>query len=187
MSFRLGGGLALLSLALLLAVAATGCGSKQSSSSSTSSSAQTANWVDGMCSALVSWGDGMQSAGKNISGGQLSKANLQKASEDADQATAKLRDDLKSLGKPPTPGAKQAKTSLQQLADDLGKNLDTIRQALAGTSSGGAAAAIPAVTGAVQAMGHELQATTTELKSLSKDEAWKKAFQSSDACQKLTR
>jgi hypothetical protein len=170
---------------ILVAVGLSGCGGDDKSSSAAS---QTATWADGMCSALVTWQEDAKAAGEKVSNGQLSKATLQDASDTVADANAKLRGDLEALGKPPTPTAKEAKSALQQLADDLRKNAEKIREALAGVSdASGVTAGVTVAAGAVEAMGHDLQDTATQLQSLSKDDAWATAFQSSESCQKLTR
>jgi hypothetical protein len=101
-------------------------------------------------------------------------------------ANKQLRDDLDSLGKPPTETVDKAKSALNQLGDDLNKNLEAIRDALAKTSGNDVSFAITAVASSVQAMSQDLQNTSTQLKALQSDDTWKKAFNSSDSCQKLS-
>ena len=169
--------------AIMLAVGLAGCGG----SKSTSASEQTATWADGMCSALVDWQNSMKAAGENVSKGQLSKQSLQDTANAVSDANKQLRDDLDSLGKPPTATTDQAKTDLQQLADDLSKNADKIREALSGVSGASdLTAALTTAAGAVQAMGKDLQTTASQLQSLSKDDTWSKAFKSSESCKKLS-
>jgi small-conductance mechanosensitive channel len=166
---------------LVLVVAAAGCGSESSSAEE-----QTASSADGLCGTLVTWQKNVTAAGEKVSQGQLSKASIEDASKAVGDANKQLRDDLSSLGKPPTPSAEEAKSALQQLSDDLSMNVDQIREALGSASGSGISAAVAAASGAVQAMGQDLQNTTTKLQSLTKDETWSKAFKSSDSCQKLT-
>jgi methyl-accepting chemotaxis protein len=165
--------------AIALAVAAAGCGSSNDTQS------QTEDWADGMCSALVDWQNSVAAAGEKVSKGDLSKSTLTDAANGVSDANKQLRDDLDSLGKPPTETADKAKADLQQLTDDLKTNIDKIREAL-GNAGNDVSAAITAVAGSVQAMSQDLQNTTTQLKALEDDDTWSKAFKSSDSCQKLS-
>ena len=170
--------LAALAATLALAVAAAGCGGSDTQS-------KTEAWADGMCSALSDWQNSVQAAGADVSKGDLSKSSLQKAANGVSDANKQLRDDLDSLGKPPTETADKAKQDLTQLTDDLKTNLDKIREAL-GNAGSDVTAAITAVSGSVQSMSQDVQNTATQLKALQSDDTWKKAFNSSDSCQKLS-
>ena len=166
-------------LVLVLAVVVAGCGGSKKSSGPTQ-----AEWANGMCSAFVDWQNNLKAAGQKVSGGNLSKSSLEATASAISDANKQLRSDLDALGKPPTPTADQAKSALQQLTEQLSKAVDQIRSAL--SSSGSVQAAITAAGGAVQSMSQDVQATATKLDSLSKDDAWKKAFQSSESCKKLS-
>jgi len=166
--------------AIVLAVAAAGCGSGNDTQS------QTEDWADGMCSALTDWQNNVVAAGEKVSKGDLSKSTLEETADGVADANKQLRDDLDSLGKPPTETVDKAKSALNQLGDDLNKNLAAIRDALANASGNDVSLAITAVGSAVQAMSQDLQNTSTQLKALQSDDTWKKAFNSSDSCQKLS-
>jgi methyl-accepting chemotaxis protein len=172
-------GLAAVAATIALAVAAAGCGSSNDTQS------QTEDWADGMCSALTDWQNSVAAAGEKVSKGDLSKSTLQDAADGVADANKQLRDDLDSLGKPPTETVDKAKADLEQLTDDLKTNVDKIREALS-SSGNDVTAAITAVSGAVQAMSQDLQNTATQLKALESDDTWSKAFKSSDSCQKLS-
>jgi len=172
--------LAALAEVLVLAVAAAGCGKSQSTADKTKS------WADGMCNALVDWQNNVVAAGEKVSKGDLSKSTLEETADGVADANKQLRDDLDSLGKPPTETVDKAKSALNQLGDDLNKNLEAIRDALAKTSGNDVSFAITAVASSVQAMSQDLQNTSTQLKALQSDDTWKKAFNSSDSCQKLS-
>jgi hypothetical protein len=164
---------------IALAVAAAGCGGSNNSAS------ETEQWADGMCSALVDWQNSVAAAGEKVSKGDLSKSTLQGAADGVSDANKQLRDDLDSLGKPPTETADKAKADLNQLTEDLQTNVEKIRDAL-GSAGNDVTAAITAVSGSVQAMSQDLQNTASQLKALESDETWSKAFKSSDSCQKLS-
>jgi ABC-type transporter Mla subunit MlaD len=162
-----------------LAVAAAGCGSSNNAADETEA------WADGMCSALIDWQSNVAAAGQKVTKGDLSKSTLQEAADGVADANKQLRDDLDSLGKPPTETVDKAKEDLEQLTDDLKTNVDKIREALS-NSGNNVNAAITAVSGAVQAMSADLQNTATQLRELEKDDTWSKAFKSSESCQKLS-
>jgi ABC-type transporter Mla subunit MlaD len=169
---------ALLAASLLLA----GCGGDKKSSSGEEAAA---SWADDLCSSFVDWQGSLQSAAGKFRSGQASQ--IQEAAHDVSDATKKLGNELRSLGKPPsTGGAEKAKSAVNELSDGLKANVDKIQQALTGLSNAqGISNAVSTIGAAVSAMGDEFSSTTTELKSLSADEPWRKAFESSDACQKL--
>jgi methyl-accepting chemotaxis protein len=164
---------------IALAVAAAGCGSSNNAAD------ETETWADGMCSALIDWQSNVAAAGQKVTKGDLSKSTLQEAADGVADANKQLRDDLDSLGKPPTETVDKAKEDLEQLTDDLKTNVDKIREALS-NSGNDVTAAITAVSGAVQAMSADLQNTATQLRELEKDDTWSKAFKSSESCQKLS-
>jgi hypothetical protein len=166
--------------AIALAGAAAGCGSSNDSAS------QTEAWADGMCNALTDWQNSVAAAGEKVSKGDLSKSTLEGTADGVADANKQLRDDLDSLGKPPTETVDKAKSALSQLGDDLNTNLESIRDALAKTSGNDVSVAITAVASAVQAMSQDLQNTSAQLKALENDDTWSKAFKSSDSCQKLS-
>ena len=170
--------LAALAATLALAVAAAGCGGSDTQS-------KTEAWADGMCSALVDWQNSVQTAGEKVSKGDLSKSSLQGAANGVSDANKQLRDDQDSLGKPPTETADKPKTDHNQHTHNHNTKNDKIREAL-GNSGSDVTAAITAVSGSVQAMSQDVQNTATQLKALESDDTWKKAFNSSDSCQKLS-
>ena len=176
--------LAGLAAVLTLALAAAGCGSSKSSSSTTTSAAQQkATWADGMCSALGTWESSVKAAGSKLSGGNLSKSTINDALGGIKDANKTLKDDLDNLGKPPTPSADEARSSLQSLSADMSQNVDKIKQAL---SSGNASGAASAASSATQAMAHDVQQTQSKLQSLSTEGSWQKAFANSAACKNLS-
>ena len=171
-----------LSLAALLAAALviSGCGGKSSSGEEAA-----ASWADNLCSSFVTWQGSLQSASTKFRSGDVSQ--IQTAAHDVSNATDKLRSELKSNGKPPsTGGAEKAKSSVNDLSDSINANVDKIKQAIGGISSAqGISNAVSTVGTAVSAMSDQFSTTTNELKSQAADNPWRKAFQSSQACQKL--
>jgi hypothetical protein len=168
-----------LAAVIVLAVAAAGCGNQ-------STADKTKSWADGMCNALVDWQNNVKAAGEKVSGGDLSKSSLQDAADGVSDANKQLRDDLDSLGKPPTPTVDKAKSDLNELSQDLSTNVDKIRDAIGNISGNDVSAAVTTIAGAVQAMGQDFQHTATQLQALENDDTWANAFKSSESCQKLS-
>jgi methyl-accepting chemotaxis protein len=167
----------LLAVALLLA----GCGGKKGSSGEEAA----ASWADDLCSGFVDWQGSLQSAAGKFRSGQVSQ--IQEAAHDVSNATKKLGNELRSLGKPPATDTSEAtKSSVNELRGGLTENVDKVQQALTDLSSAqDISSAVSTIGSAVSAMGDELSTTTAELQSLAADDPWRKAFESSEACQKL--
>jgi len=170
----------LVAVLLTLAVVAAGCGGSSDTAS------KTQDWADGMCSALDDWQNSVKAAGEKISQGDLSKSSLQEAANSVSDANKQLRDDLDSLGKPPTETVDKAKSDLTQLSNELSANLQKIQDAIGNISGNNASSAITEVAGAVQSMGQDFQNTATQLQALENDDTWSKAFKDSESCQKLS-
>src|SRR5262245_13820232 len=83
-----------------------------------------------MCSALSDWQNSVQAAGADVSKGDLSRSRRGKPASGVGDASKPLRGDLDSLGKPPTETGDKAKSALNQLGDDLNRNLEAIRDTL---------------------------------------------------------
>jgi len=168
---------------LLLVPVAAGCGSDKKSSGSDAQ----ASWADGLCSSVTVWRDSAKSAGAKVTEGRLSEATLATAASAISEATTKLGEDLRALGKPPTQVSKEARATATQLADDLKNNADQIKTAVAGVSSATEAlAAAPAIGAALSAMTDDISSAADNLQNLEKeDDTWKQAFEGSEACQNL--
>lgn len=167
-------------LAAVAVVAFSGCGGSKKNEETP------ATWTNSLCSSLVTWQDSIKSAGNKFHSGNISKSTLQDAKSTVSSANSKLKDDLKSLGKPPTQGASEARSSVSSLESSLKSNIDDIQNALSGVSSvQDIGTAVSAIGTSVSAMGSAFASTTSQLQSLADSDPWKKAFQQSEACQKL--
>jgi hypothetical protein len=167
--------------AAVLSAVSAGCGSSSKPESA-------ADWTDGLCSAVVTWTDSIKSAGSKFSSGNVSKASLQDAKSEVSAADSKLRDDLKALGKPPTTGADQARSTMSDLWESLKTDAGKIDDAVKGVSSvSDVSSAVSTITGTVTSMGAEISSASQQLKALAADDPWKKAFSESKSCQSLTR
>ncbi len=96
-----------------LAFLAAGCGGK-----SQPAAVPTNDWANSVCGALVTWTTTVKSLATNIKSNPT-KAGLQDAVTQAEDATKTLSSSLKSLGKPDTSVGQQAKSDISTLADEL--------------------------------------------------------------------
>lgn len=168
-------------LVLVLAVLAAGCGSKSSEPTST------ADWADGVCSAITTWKSSIQSGADSLKGGNLTQDSLKSAGDDVKSATDTLESDLKDLGKPDTQAGQQAKDSIDQLSSDLKTDSDSIKTAVDGvTDLSGVPAAATAIGMTLQTMQNQLTSTVNSLEQLDAQGELQTAFQQSSACQQLS-
>jgi hypothetical protein len=170
----------LLPLALVVVVAAlaAGCGSDKPPT--------TAEWADGVCSAVSTWEDSLTAAVEPLTGGDISKDSLQSAADDAKSATDTLESDLKDLGKPDTQAGQQAQDQIDTLTTQLQTDVDTIKSAAEDASGiSGITAAVTTATTTVSTMKTQVNATITSLKQLDAKGELTTAFQQSSSCQQL--
>ena len=170
-----------LTLALVVVVAAltAGCGSKKPMT--------TAEWANGVCSAVSTWKDSLTSAAEPLTSGNISKDSLQSAADDAKSATDTLQSDLKDLGKPNIEAGQQAQDQINTLASDLQADVDTIKNATNGASGvSGIASAVTTAKTTVSTMKTQVSSTFTSLKQLDATGDLTTAFQQADSCQQLT-
>jgi prophage DNA circulation protein len=171
-------------IALLGSVAAAvlvvaGCGGSKSSEETP------ASWTNSLCGSLVTWQESIKAAGNKFKG-NVSKSSLQDAKSSISSADSKLKDELQSLGKPPTEGASEARSAVSNLSNELKSNVDDIQSALSGVNSvQDVSTAVSAITTSVTAMGSAFSSTTSQLQSLAQSDPWRKAFQDSSSCQQL--
>jgi hypothetical protein len=171
-------------IALLGSVAAAvlvvaGCGGSKSSEETP------ASWTNSLCGSLVTWQESIKSAGNKFKG-NVSRSSLQDAKSSISSADSKLKDELQSLGKPPTEGASEARSAMSNLSNELKSNVDDIQSALSGVNSvQDVSTAASAITTSVTAMGSAFSSTTSQLQSLAQSDPWRKAFQDSSSCQQL--
>jgi hypothetical protein len=144
-----------------------------------------AEWADSLCGSLVTWQDSLMSAGSKIKG-NVSKSSLQEAKSSISSADSKLKDELQSLGKPPTEGASEARSAVSNLRNELESNVDDIQSAISGVNNvQDIPQAASAIGTSVSSMGSAFSSTTNQLKSVAASDPWRKAFQNSSSCQQL--
>ena len=168
-------------LVLVLAVLAAGCGSKSSEPMST------ADWADGVCSAITTWKSSITSSADSLKGGNLTQDSLTSAGDDMTSATDTLESDLKDLGKPDTQSGQQAKDSLDQLSSDLKTDSDAIKTAVDGVSDlSGVPSATATISSTLATMQSQVTSTVNSLEQLDAQGELQTAFQQSSACQQLS-
>ena len=162
-------------------VLAAGCGSDDSEPSST------ADWADGVCTAITTWTDSIKSAADPIKSGDISEGSLQSAADDVKSATDTFESDLEDLGKPDTEAGQQAKDSLDQLSSDLSTGTDTIKSAVDDASGvSGIAAAVTTVGATLATMQTQVKSAYTSLTQLDAKGELETAFQQASSCEPLT-
>jgi len=168
-----------LALVVVVAVLAAGCGSKKPMT--------TAEWANGVCSAVGTWKDSLTSAAEPLKSGNVSKDSLQTAANDVKSATDTLQSDLKDLGKPNTQAGQQAQDEINTLTSELQTDVDTIKSAAEGASGvSGISSAVTTATTTVSTMKAQVSSTVTSLKQLDAKGELNTAFKQADSCQQLT-
>jgi hypothetical protein len=170
---------------LALAVLAAGCGGGGSNSSDSTKPPE--EWADGVCSAINTWTDSLQSAAKSVTGGNLSENSLKQAASDLEDSTAQLKDDLDGLGKPDLASGDKAKQSVDTLSSNISNGVDKINGAIKDAQNGGGIVnAVTTVTSTIQTMGTQVQTTFNNLKSLDPAGELKSAFENASSCKSLS-
>jgi len=169
---------------LVLGVLAAGCGGGGGSSSSTKSPQE---WADGVCSAISTWSDSLQSASQSVTGGNLSENSLKQAANDLKDSTAQLKDDLDGLGKPDLESGDKAKEEVDTLSSNISDGVDKIDGALKDVQNGGGIVnAVTTVTSTISTMGTQVQTTFTDLENLDPKGELESAFKNASSCKSLT-
>jgi hypothetical protein len=114
---------------LALVFAVSGCGGGSSTTTSTASASPAAQWADGLCSALLTYKDAIQTAGATLKSGAVSGSAIDEATSSVTGATEDFRDDVKALPDPQLASAQTIQDTLTGLSTALSKDADTIRAA----------------------------------------------------------
>jgi hypothetical protein len=174
-------------LAVAVAVAAlvaAGCGGSKDSSSTT----PTAQWADGLCTAITTWQSAISDVATSLKGGNLTKDSLSSAANDVKSATETFTSDLGKLGKPDTAAGQQAQDSVSQLKTDIEADVKSIQDTVdAASGITGILKAVPSITATVSSAGSQISSTVTTLKGLDAKGELKSAFQQSSSCASLNK
>jgi hypothetical protein len=165
-------------VAVLLAVIglmATACGSDKSSSDSSAT-----DWANGVCSAVTTYKQSVTDAVSSLKG-DVSKDGVEAATKQIQAATDNFESDVKSLGKPETDAADQAKTTLDTLSSQLNSDLETVKSA----DGQGLLQGISIATAALATAQTQLQTAFDQLKGLDAKGELSDAFNSASSCSSL--
>jgi hypothetical protein len=157
--------------------------SAQAASSSTSAK----QWANGVCSAFVTFGDSVKSTLSDLKGSASVETAADSAKQGVQKATDDLQQSLDDLGKPSTPNAAKAQSTLKNLGDELSKDADAVTEALTPrpSSPGETASAFASIGSTAQQAVNQMKSTATTLQGLKGNDELKKAFQSSSSCKQL--
>ncbi|HEX7310207.1 MAG TPA: hypothetical protein VF232_03425 [Gaiellaceae bacterium] len=170
--------IALIFVAAALGLLAAGCGSKSPPS--------TAEWVDGVCSSVVTWKNSLTSAAQSVQGGNLTQDSLRNAADDMKSATDTLESDIKDLGKPESDTGQQAKDSVDQLSSELTDGTDSIKSTVDDVSDvSGVVSATASIAATLGTMANQVSSTVKSLQQLDPGGELQTAFNQSSSCQEL--
>ena len=170
--------IALVFVSAALGLVAAGCGSK--------SQPTTAEWVDGVCSSVVTWKNSLTSAAQSLQGGNLNEDSLKGAGDDVKSATDTLESDLKDLGKPESESGQQAKESIDHLSSELSDGADSIKSTVDDVSDvSGIVSATASITATLGAMATQISSTVKSLQQLEPGGELQTAFNDSSSCQEI--
>jgi phage-related protein len=144
-------------------------------------------WASGVCSAVQTFGDSVQSTLSGLKGSGSLDAASQSIKSGLDQATQELEKSLKDLGKPSTSDGKKAKSAVNDLSKQLSSTVSDIEDLLspAPSSPQEIASTFSEIGSEVQKAVGEVKSTANTLKGLKPDGTLQKAFQNSSECKKL--
>ena len=145
------------------------------------------DWASGVCSAVQTFGDSVQSTLSGLKGSGSLDAASQSVKSGLDQATQELEKSLSDLGKPPTSDGKKAKSAVDDLSKQLSSTVSDIEGLLSPPPSSPPeiASTFSQIGSEVQQAVNEVKSTANTLKGLKPNGALKKAFQSSSQCKQL--
>ena len=173
--------LGLPALLVLVVLLAAGCGKSKPPPTP-------ADWANGVCSALSTWKTSITSAVDSVEGGNVSKDSVKSAADDAKNATGKLTDDLKKLGKPNTNAGAQAQQTVDQLSTQVSDGVDTIQTTVKNISSvSSALAAVTTVSSTLKTINDEITSAYKTLSNLDPGGELQKAFKSAPDCAPFRR
>lgn len=144
-------------------------------------------YANGVCSALLDWGDALGSTLGDLSDADSLEAAAQQATDGIEQATKQLVKSIEALGTPSTDDGKKAKQSVTKLSNQLSDDADSIRHELEDPPDSPAdIAALFAQIGVdVEKAVSQVKATATTLKGLDARGELRKAFESASSCKEI--
>ena len=173
--------IALLSIAACAALLASGCGGGGGSDTTSPE-----DWANGICKALTSCRDSIQSSAKDLQS-TPSKAGLQSFADNMSTATNDLVDDVKGLGKPDTEGGEKSKEAVDTLSDQLDGDVTKIQDATKDVNGESEAlTAASTVTATLATMGNQVTAAVSQLQAADVGNELEDAFSNAESCKALS-
>ena len=175
-------------LVLALAGVAAGCGGSDDGTTSTAETSATAEWADGLCSAISTWTSSLSSITSQFTDlSSLTQDGLQSAADDAKAATDTFRDDLKGLGTPDTESGDAMKSSVDDLSSTVETEVDSLETTVGDVSSlADVPTAVTAATASIEKMSTALSSTITAIKAADAQGEIKDAIDNSPDCASVT-
>ena len=166
--------------AAVLILVAAGCGKSSDTKANET-------YADGVCSAVGTWKQQIQSIGTSLSSGGFTKDSLQAALTKAESATKTMVTQVKAVPPANSSEGKAAKQQLDQLATDVNSTVAAAKSAV-DKLQGDASASSVATT--VAALGPQLKSLASEAKSAfdtlkSAGGSLGSAFNDTDSCKNL--
>ena len=154
-----------------------------------SSSTSAKQWANGVCSAVQTFANSVDSTISGLKGSDSLDSAAQEAKSGLQSAVTDLQDSLKDLGKPSTSDGKQAQTAVQNLSDELSKDVAAIQGALTPPPSSPSeiASTFADIGSEIQKAVSQTKSTANTLKGLKPNGTLQKAFQSAPACTQLKK
>jgi hypothetical protein len=167
--------------ALALALLAAGCGGDGGGDETLS----TNEWANGLCGAITTWTDSLQSAAEPLTGGNISKEALQNAADEVQSSTKTFTEDLKDLGKPDTETGQEAKDLLDGLDETLNQDADEIKSTVDDASATDILGTVSTVSAKLGTMSQQVASTFNQLDQLDASNELHQAFQEADSCDEI--
>jgi len=173
---RLVSGMAIAGIALCTWIAAPVGASSQGTSAQ--------QWADGVCSAIQTFGQSVNSTISSLKGSDSVAAASQTATTGLSTALSQFNDSLQKLGKPSTSDGAKAQSAVQNLSNQLSSDITSIQQSLSPppTNPGDIAATFAQIGSTIQRGVSQTKSAATTLKGLTPNGELQKAFQNSSTC-----
>ena len=167
-----------------LAVVAAGCGGSDDETTTSTEATATAEWADGLCSAISTWKGELSSIADQFTDlSSLTEDGLQSAADDAKAATDAFADDLEGLGAPDTESGEDIKSSVDELSTTVQAEVDSIETTVGDVSSlADVPNAVTDVKTSIDAMSTALSTTITTIEDADAQGEIKDAIDNSPDC-----
>jgi gas vesicle protein len=174
----------LVALVSLLALGAAGCGGDDEPATSA-----TDEWADGLCTAITTWRDSLQETADGLQSlSSLSRDSLDQAAEDARAATDTLVDDVRALGAPDTESGEEAKRAVDAFSSTVESERADIEDTINGISGiADLPAAVQDISASLSSMYAAESTMLASIRTGDTQDELESAFESSAACDEVTR